>query len=366
MQRAGDTHNFGRSVRLHDEHWVAKPRSTFWEQLFLAEGSRFRGALDSILGDEPIADCMPRLAFDRAPNNPGTTLMERLRVDPILATCDLEYALEALGGLLAVSAWFGLEDLHSGNVMCGADKRTGKFVIFPIDIEVALSDIRLLSNIGLVHIDHGRQKIAGAAPLFNLIRKASPKERLAVPLGYMRTAKKLLLGRTRLAKALRDTKGAYSAPIRVVLRDTRDYVDHQEGRPLSQRIDASPFAPEERVQLDRGDVPYFFRTLKDPRIRYYRSADLRKTDFVSPDWAMARAKPLLQPKEIFGLDDRNEALYEQGAMMLVAQFMPRDFHGRLFYRNLFANALKRSIQIQFNSETLFKGPRDWSAFIVPL
>lgn len=366
MQRAGDTHNFGRSVRLHDEHWVTKPRSTFWEELFLANGSRFRAELDAVLGDEPIADCMPRLAFARAPDDPGSTLMERLRVEPILSACDLEYALEALGGLLAISAWFGLEDLHSGNVMCGADKRTGKFVIFPIDIEVAFSDIRLPSNIGLVHVDHRRQQISGAAPLFNLIRKAGPKQRMAIPLGYMRTAKRLLLSQTRLVRALHKTRGAYRAPIRVVLRDTRDYVDHLEDRPLAERIDASPFAPEERVQLDRGDVPYFFRTLGDSRIRYYRSADLRKTALVSPDWVKTRARPLLQPKEIFGLDRRNEALYEQGSMMLAAHFMPRDFHGRIYYRNLFASALKRSMQIQFNSETLFKGPRDWSEFIAPL
>lgn len=367
MSQFGDTHNFGRQVKPIGKNWIHKPRSTFWEELLLSRDSNFRGELDRILGHEPVVSCMPRVQFKTESGDPTATLMERVTVKPVITSCDLEYILEALGGLLAVTAWFGIEDLHSGNLLLGTDVRTGKFVLFPIDIEVIFSDVRLPSTIGIIHIDRNRQSISGAVSLFNLIRSASSKQRLAIPLAYMRTTQTLLQNAERIVNALHAENGILTAPIRVVARNTRDYLVHMRNEPLGNLIDPAELTEDELVQMRRGDVPYFFRTLADPRVRHFSSPDLTACKFIkSQQWANTRARTTLRPEKLFAVRSRNMLLSEDSAMMIAAHFLPPDFMGEIQYRNFYLAASKRAVHIQFDGGVLYKGARNWSDYLVPL
>jgi hypothetical protein len=367
MEPSGDTHNFGRRVRPVGKDWISKPRSIYWEQLFLGTDSRFRDEVDRIFGDEPIVDCLPRLQFTKSGADPSSTLVERMRVRPAIESCDVEYALEALGGLLAITAWFGMEDLHRSNIALGTDIRTGKFVLAPLDMEVILSDVRIPSTVGLLEASRKRQGLSGLVSMFELIRRLGPRESLAAPLGYMRTSRRLLANARRLVGALKASAGLRKAPIRVLLRDTHDYLAHMRGEPMANFINPMPLSADELVQARRGDVPYFYRTIGDPRIRYFSRPDLRGSQPVRDQaWANARTKAMLAPEQLFAIPERNTLLSEHGAMMLTAYFLPKDFVGRLQYRNLYASAGKRSLQLQFDSGTLFKGPRNWSKFIAPI
>lgn len=367
MSQYGDTHNFGRHVKPIGKSWIHKPRSTFWEELLLSTDSNFRNELDRILAHEPVTSCMPRVKFEKDRSDSTATLMERVTVKPTITSCDLEYILEALGGLLAVTAWFGIEDLHSGNVVLGTDVRTGKFVLFPIDIEVIFSDVRLPSTIGIIHIDQKRQSISGAASLFDLIRSASPKQRLAIPLAYMRTSQTMLRNAGRIVKALHAEDGILTAPIRIVARNTRDYLVHMRGEPLANLIDPSELTEDEMVQMRRGDVPYFFRTLADRRARYFASPDLATCKFIkSQNWANTRARRTLPPERLFSIRSRNMLLSEDSAMMIAAHFLPPDFMGEIQYRNLYLGASKRAVHLQFDGGVLYKGARNWADYLVPL
>jgi hypothetical protein len=51
-------------------------------------------------------------------------------------------------------------------------------------------------------------------------------------------------------------------PIRVLIRNTDDYVSQQSRQEIE-------FLPEELKQIDRGDVPYFFRYFGDDKLYYY-------------------------------------------------------------------------------------------------
>ncbi|MEO7774151.1 MAG: hypothetical protein ABIT61_05545 [Steroidobacteraceae bacterium] len=367
MSQFGDTHNFGRHVQPNGKNWIHKPRSTFWEELLLSRDSSFRNELDRILAHEPVVSCMPKLHFKADSGDSAATLMERVTVKPAITSCDLEYILEALGGLLAVTAWLGIEDLHNGNIVLGTDVRTGKFVLFPIDIEVIFSDVRLPSTIGLIHIDKNRQSISGAVSLFGLIRSANAKQRLAIPLAYMRTTQTLLQNAERIVNALHAENGILTAPIRIVARNTRDYLVHMRNQPPDNLIDTTELTEDELVQMRRGDVPYFFRTLADPRVRYFSSPDLTTCKFIkSQQWAATRAKATLRPQKIFAIRTRNLLLSEDSAMMIAAHFLPPDFMGEIQYRNFYLSASKRAVHIQFDGGILYKGARNWSDYLVPL
>jgi hypothetical protein len=278
MVLSGDTHNFGRRVQPVGKDWISKPRSTYWEQLFLSADSGFRDEFDQIFGDEPLVDCLPRIQFKKSASDSYCTLVERLRVRPVIESCDVEYALEALGGLLAISAWFGMEDLHRSNIALGTDIRTGKFALVPLDIEVILNDVRIPSTVGLLQADRKRQGLSGLVSMFELIRSVGPRESLAAPLGYMRTSHKILVNADRLVRALKRCAGLRKAPIRVVVRDTYDYLAHMRGDPLTKFINPTPICEDELLQAKRGDVPYYYRTIGDPRIRYFSRPDLRASD----------------------------------------------------------------------------------------
>jgi hypothetical protein len=71
-------------------------------------------------------------------------------------------------------------------------------------------------------------------------------------------------------------------PIRHITRDTAQYRQWKEAAP------EIPFFDAELVQLERGDVPYFFKFLSDPKL-YAFANPVGATKAVNVPWALQRA-----------------------------------------------------------------------------
>lgn len=363
METHGDTHNFGRRVKPIGRDWILKPRTTFWERLFLAEDSRFRDMLETLLEDEPVMQGIPRLTYKPCKEDSFSALVERVRYKPVLR-CDLEYFLEALGGLLAITAWFGISDLHNQNIFIGTDVRTGRFLLTPLDIEVIFSDLRLPSDMAILPAQKLDKTLFGISTLTKILRGLDPRGSLAVACAYMRLSRKLLKHSRRIIEALSALPGIETEPIRVVMRDTQDYVIHLGyGRKKDLSDKKNPLNSDELKQMDRGDIPYFFRTLKNRHIRYFLTPDFSQTAYIRDrSWSQVQP-PLIPLRKVFTIRSRNRALFEYGSMMLAACFLPKRFQGVTTYRNLQLQATKNSVQLHFNHDLMMRGPRHWRDYL---
>lgn len=129
----GDKHNFGSFVTVEEE-WVVKPRTLFWEFLFLSEDSLLRSRLNSLFKKHlsySLFDLFIPLAFKDLTKTSGKVQFVKMNGDEIGNLTDLE--VNQVGSLIAMCFWFGIGDLHIENMVIG--RREKKLVCFPIDIE---------------------------------------------------------------------------------------------------------------------------------------------------------------------------------------------------------------------------------------
>ncbi|MFI0898431.1 DUF4135 domain-containing protein [Streptomyces sp. NPDC020983] len=198
------------------------------------------------------------------------------------------------GSLAAAAAAFGMSDLIGENVLVGALPAHPGPALYPVDLEVFLTGLTGLYDTGLVHdpeaggthhvgLERTARWCAPDGPRLHWRERADGSlalERRSRPLA--RTATRSVVGDTRgrtgygpyLPAMLRGMFDAWTLMcrsrerlagflaerlpdhrVRVVARDSAEYGLHPD------ELAGSPgFAPAEREQMARGDVPYFFRS----------------------------------------------------------------------------------------------------------
>jgi hypothetical protein len=279
----GDTHNFGRRVQVRG-NWVHKPRTLAWEELFLSAKSPLRRLV-------PL-EHLPDLRFRK--NEAQRIALEPLprRFDPI--------AVARLGGQsIALWSWFGVTDLHWENLALGLGEHGP--VLAPIDIEMVLEDFSSPEQTRLIperDPEYGAiyRHASGIRRVLPWLGKPIDREALDAMVGAYDDTFEML---DRNAQAIADVLAKMHVeriPIRVTLRSTAEY--HE---------DRADFLDAEREQLDRGDVPYFFRLYGRPGVHFWADKRMKTVKTLPLDLA-----PLLSIARGFRSRNRKK-LRERGA-----------------------------------------------------
>ncbi|MFB7646065.1 DUF4135 domain-containing protein [Streptomyces sp. NPDC056084] len=301
-----------------------KPRPASGEVLFLAEGADGAdeadggpaGSVFALLNSLPMASGPVRLPVLRCRmgqgpggadyswhewiDPPGTIGVLRAGQELALRGTVLEPAAarrfwHRAGALAAAGFAFGIADLIGPNLQAGTRPGDDEPLLYPVDLEVYFTDSDRLSATGLVQDPAGGPHHVGLESVprwcdldgpptcwttgsdgtLRLVRRTRPLARTWTRsvvadtegrVGYGPYLDAMLRGmfdawtlmcRNRERIAAFVAERAPHHVVRVLARPTREYADAL----TADRDDAAAvFAPDERVQLTRGDVPYFFRT----------------------------------------------------------------------------------------------------------
>ena len=328
MTAAGDAHNFGRRVTVGARS-VKKPRSVFWEWLVLGGDSPLRATLASVAAKDGLGknafDFLPALRFRRSVREGVVERLELASLGRASEALKRELAV-AVGHSLALFSWLGVADLHWENLALGRSAE-GAIVFTPLDIEMVLADFALPTETKL---------LPDADPEYAAICRHAAGVRRALPfLGKPLRARELVLmaeaylallallerNATAIARSIAQAPGFRQAPIRVCLRGTDEYV-RARSVPLWP-----PLLDAERAQLERGDIPYFFRLYGQPGIRWYENRALTRTGMLPTRGDVPKLEPLLPVTRGFASASRRR-LREEGLFALLGAFDHPGLTGR--------------------------------------
>lgn len=318
----GETHNGGQRVlrlQLAAGRCIAyKPRPATGELLFLSEEGVF--ALVNTLAPASGSVRLPVLPTWAGSPDPGgqgsghywqewaepvsgpRTVLRREGRHRLHATVlDPDAAdryWHGAGSLAAAAVAFGLGDLHAENVLTAVRADATESRLYPVDLEIYFLPVRHLHDTGLLPAagdghhhtgieNHTRWCAPGGPDVhfaeatgkgLALYRRRKPMVRdQDLPLivdgqgraGYTSHLTSLVRGMfdawtliCRHRKTLRDRLGNADgpAPVRVLRRPTASYDDALHTLLTGGVGPTDGFEDCEQRQLERGDVPYFFRT----------------------------------------------------------------------------------------------------------
>src|SRR5262245_47515234 len=321
-QTLGDSHNFGRRVHVGARR-VEKPRTVFWERLLLDGASPLRRALASVaeragLGADAFG-FLPSLGF--WPKRAGLGgEVERVVLEPLgrLTAREKRELATVVGRSLALHAFLGIADLHWENLALGADSR-GSILLAPLDIEVILGDFALPTETKLLpdadpeYADICRHAAGVRRALPYLGKPVAAEHLAAMVAAYLSLLDALERHGGELARVVARTPGFRTAPIRVCLRGTDEYVRARSVPPWPPLLDA------ELEQLERDDIPYFFRLYGERGIHYYANRALTRRKALPLRGDVPKLEPLLSVVRGFRSPKR-ERLRDEGVFTLLGAF----------------------------------------------
>lgn len=361
----GDSHNFGRRVLVGPRR-VKKPRTVFWERLLLDAASPLRRALASVaeragLGTEAFA-FLPSLRFWADRGNVGGEV-ERVALEPLgrLTAREKHELATVVGRSLALHGFLGVADLHWENLALGADAR-GHIVLAPLDIELVLGDLALPTETKLLpdadpeYADICRHA-AGVRRVLPYLGKPIAAEHLLTMVAAYRTLLEVLERYGgELGRVVARTPDFRTAPIRVCLRGTDEYVHAHSAPPWPPLLDA------ELEQLERGDIPYFFRLYGVRGIHYYANRALTRSKTLPQRGDVPKLEPLLPVTRGFRTP-RHAKLGAQGIFTLLGAFDHAGLSGRHAFDGHEVAFGARTLALTLpNGETL-RAPRDLRAVV---
>jgi hypothetical protein len=361
----GDSHHFGRRVRVLARR-VEKPRSVFWEWLVLGRESPLRRLLMREAERDALGagafDFLPALRFGRSRSGVGGWV-ERVELAPLgrLAQGEKGALAGVTGRLLALSAWLGIADLHWENLVLGRGGR-GELVFAPLDIEIMLSELSLPTETKLLpdadpEIVAVCRHAAGVRRVLPFLGKpvAGP-ELVRMAAAYRTTLAFLGRHSIAIAGAIEGAPGFRAAPIRVCLRGTGDYVLAESAPPWPPLLDA------ELEQLERGDIPYFFRLYGRPGIHYYRNRALTAWKTLPARGDVPRLEPLLSLRRGLRAGSR-QALANEGTFALLGAFDHPELEGRHEHDGLAVTFGRRGIVVELPGGERLRSRRDLSRWV---
>jgi hypothetical protein len=355
----GDTHNFGRRVERVDG-WVRKPRTLRWEWLFLSASSPLRRALDAI--DGAAFGFLPDLAFElEGPRGEGR--VEAVALTPLGALDEQgrRGLAEIVGRALATFSFFGLADLHWENLALGRGP-SGEMRLFPLDVELVLADLARPTETKL--IADADPEVAAVCAHAAGLRRVLPflgkpiewASLAAIVDGYAGTLAKLTKAAPALAQAIEATPAMSGTPIRVLLRGTGDYFASDLGALWP------PLLEEEQRQLARGDVPYFFRRLDAPAIRWFDEPTLTHEATLPTEGDVPQLDPLLDVARALRGAGRAK-LADEGLLTVIGAFDHPSFRGTLETASASVTLSKQRIVVRASRGGEFEAARDLRAFV---
>jgi hypothetical protein len=361
----GDSHNFGRRVLLRGQR-VQKPRSVFWEWLMLSADSPLRRLLDQAaerdgLGRDAFR-FLPSLKFYPSRRGVGGEV-ERVSLEPLGRASQASRRTLAVivGRSLALWSWLGVADLHWENLVLGRDVQ-GQVVFGPLDVELFFADLslptatKLLPDADPEYRELCRHACGVRRVLPYLGKPLDVGDLLAMAGAYRGTLALLERHASAIAKLLSGVPGLRQAPIRVLLRSTSEYVSPHREQLWPPLLDA------EAEQLERGDVPYFFRLYGKRGIHYYADRALSRFKTLPLAGDTPQLEPLLGLSRGLRAPSRKQ-LREDGLFTLLGAFDDAAFSGKHASDGLTVRFGVRSLALQLPDGSELRAGRDLSAFV---
>lgn len=300
----GDAHNFGRRVSIlggTNPPRIKKPRTVFWENLFLNSESKFRRSLRSL--------STKKCDFDYFLGHIGIVEFSDWHgeVDCIERFDSSIPDLYQLGGISALSLIFGWTDLHRENLVVSRARAQ------IVDLESVFWNTQLLSETLLIpgaHNSADKSVFYGHFPA-----RLSPEQLIEYLAGYLSGFEAIKLNRSVILDSLNESLNPHtqSAPVRIILRHTREYSNYLQNRALPLLT----WLPEEIEQLERGDVPYFWGYLGMGDVWYLKAWGRPLKAKLLPPWvALKTARAFLTTTQLLERE-RIERIEKQGAIEAV-------------------------------------------------
>jgi hypothetical protein len=361
----GDSHNFGRRVALLGTR-VAKPRTVFWEWLVLSRESPLRQRLaEAAAGDGLGRDFfgfLPSLRFYRWRDRPSGEV-ERAVLKPLgrVSSEGKQELARVVGCSLAFWSWFGVADLHWENLILGRDER-GRIIFGPLDVEMMLADLGLPTETKLLPDADPEYALvcrhaAGVRRVLPYLGKPIAAALLLAMVGaYRQTLAFLERHAAALAETLAQLPQLRTAPLRVLLRGTDEYVQARF-EPVWP-----PLLEAEQEQLARGDIPYFFRLYGKRGIYYYADEKLERLGRLPLKGDVPQLDPTLDVTRDLRSPSRQK-LRREGLLTLLGAFDDASLDGQQRSDELTLTFGPRSLVVAFPDGEQLHSRRNLRAFV---
>ncbi|MET0794864.1 MAG: hypothetical protein ABW061_25315 [Polyangiaceae bacterium] len=361
----GDSHNFGRRVSMRAGR-VAKPRTLLWEWLVLAAESPLRRLLEDASAHAGFGldafGFLPTLEFFEQHATRGGEV-ERAQLEP-LPPLDNE-GKRALAGIvgrsLALWSWLGVADLHWENLVLGVDAR-GRTIFGPLDVEMILADLarptetKLLPDADPEYAEICRHAAGVRRVLPYLGKPIAAADLVEMASAYLSTLGFLDRHAAPISAVFEALPALREAPIRVCLRGTAEYV-HAESSSLWP-----PLLAAEVEQLERGDIPYFFRLYGRPGIHYFGDETLSELKRLPVTGDVPQLDPILRLSRGLRSPSRKR-LHVEGLFTLLGAFDHPTFTGTHENGELEIAFQRRTLIVRLPKGEELESRRNLSAFV---
>lgn len=339
MKLDADLHNFGQKVAQvgrGSDIYFQKPRPIFWEWFFFGINS----PLKTIFNDKEFSSGIFNLKVEMSDNFTG--LSKRVcEVDTLNADSHSYH----LGALLAYCYIFGIRDLHKGNVI-----RTSSHLQV-IDAEVVLTKLLLPNETLLLPFRETPFSISAAKKFFEDQEAISILHLKKILDGYFDLFSVVLKKYDALIDVFEQHREKMrSVPIRHIMRDTVHYRNYLEDQ---TRLPPVPFCKNEITQLERGDVPYYFKFIDDTALYSYTAVngDYAPINEIPSDFIKGIERAACCPLELLTLARLQDNLLPTGSLFLLKKLIPHEIYETIKGDNFKAVVSPENIEINFLDKT---------------
>lgn len=202
---------------------------------------------------------IPSLSIERKDVFSGTVE----RVESLTKPNVGKVVAEAIGSCVALWCWLGLTDLHADNIRFG--EINGKMLFFPIDVEAMFFNLLTLNDTLLVlppaHI--GSRDVCG----LGVVAASLSRQYISDFAAGMRETLNFLSDKSNAFLDAFPPETFAKDPCRVILRPTSEYaLAMSQSESVNTKV---AFCSEEMEQMNRNDIPYFFKFLGREDIHYF-------------------------------------------------------------------------------------------------
>jgi hypothetical protein len=334
-----DLHNFGQRVTLEtgpDGHLLyKKPRPIYWEWLFFGLDSPLVPFLqeDHHRDFGSVANSVFGLQVKYNSSDRG---IGHSREVPTLTDLPESNAKDfgQFGMLLGYCYVLGIQDLHYQNVVRTRDRTQ------VIDAEVVLSNLILPSETLLLPLLDRPWSNAGIRYHQPDKNKFSINQIKSLIEGFSYSLQAVARKSLPLTESIeRELSKHDPFPIRVILRDTIKYLNG------TADIEGKPLFSEEIEQINRGDVPYFFKFLNSDEVYFYTSREGQYAKVAVPDYFKDIVKRVaIAPKYLLDQKRIETKLLPSGILHLCRTIIPSEWMGAFEISG---------IKIQVNPDEIF-------------
>lgn len=333
----GDSHNFGARVYL-ESGTIIKPRCIAWEYLFLSQDSPVRLSIEKYALQNglhnPLA-LFPKLQFTQCHNERDFATagsVQQCNILPPTPDAFNVHTFEDIGRSIGAMTWFGMSDLHTDNMIIGT-QYDGSPIVGPIDIESLFHNYDLISQSLLIPSMHCSRSFCGLSSLLDFQLEYPNADHMpALCYGFLDALNFFDNYQEDLNALLIDSNLLHNAPVRVLPRHTRDYYTALNSN-VPSNLQQS-LCDSELAQLQRNDIPYFFRYLSTTDIFYHDSPNTI-AEAMLPAELNQKASPYPRLARNGSIDERyTSILRKAGTIQLARLFDNGMAHSSQQYHDL--------------------------------